>query len=459
MKLLKENIFPIIIIVIGIFYVYHLSLESCLHKEWCGQDIDQYKDYSDSILSGHGFAASNVANIYFVTPDPGNLYIPEILRLPSFSYFITILRLIYDNPLVLVYLNLFLYLGILIYTYLFARMYLGKFYSSLVLLLVAFYPTLLFYSGIYANVDIFSCFMFMGYIFHVLKFENFSFSYKHVFMALLYGTLAILSRQNALPIILIPALYICLNSIFRRKIGYKFKRALLVLSIMILVLFGWSYRNYTIVNSLGLSFYSGNQLYSEHIIFTRFPNQASIYLYNWAKSDKGITFYIQNRIKNGDTIAKAYVSYNSFMKNIMFEHIFKYPIKTLNEYVFSYKTFFMVYPFSSGDNAFLFNLMRIYNFINYFILILLPIFPILIYAKKDLLSEKYEGLIFLWFSTNLYCFASTFFHGTTIGNRGVLPIFPIIVFICIYFLSVIISRTLNLDSFDVYKHGKKTEYL
>jgi len=410
----------LLIILVFTFNIVVLSLKSCSQREWCGQDIDQYKDYSDSLLLGKGFSASKVVNMYFVDPKPGVLYVPEILRLPGYSVLISAGRLFYDSPKIVIYFNILFYLFVLYFSFHLAkRLSLGRL-SYAVLVVVGINPTLIFYTAILPSVDIFTAFCLTGFVYFFLGLDGArSYIPQRLIVVTLLAIMAIFTRQNTLLIVfgLIVAL-VFWKYVRKEKLNLSWYIFILVASIMSVL--AWSARNYFITGYFGMTFYEGNQLFSEHIYFTPYPNKDSIGLSTWAFGHWGAKDIIDERLNMGESIPQAYAFYNKFMYLLTLDHIVKYPQKTSGHFATAVKDFFLVYPFPGEKNILILFLKGLFDFINKLFILGLALTPLLLLFKRTA-ANRYL-LFSLWFLVLLFTLLSSFFHGVVVGNRGVLPV-------------------------------------
>jgi hypothetical protein len=147
MDIIKKHLFLIltfIIIVSSFLYSLNLTQDSCLLKGiWCGQDMDQYVDYSDSILSGHGYSAHKVNNMYMLDPKKDDRYVAEIQRLPAYSILLTFGRLFYNSSKIILIYNYVFYFLILIYSFLLLKIIQLRWIAWFFFICLAFNPTLI----------------------------------------------------------------------------------------------------------------------------------------------------------------------------------------------------------------------------------------------------------------------------------------------------------------------------
>ena len=427
-------IFAVLIFVVPAVF---LSLHSCAQKEWCGQDIDQYKDYSDSLLAGKGYSASKVTNMYFVTPQPGVLYVQEILRLPAYSLVITLMRLVFDSPKVLAYSNLVFYFFTLTYTFLLGRKLLSPKAGYLALVIVGLSPSLLFYSAILPSVDVFTAFCLVGFLYHLMCIRSTNTkvsSIGHTVVTTIFALLAIFTRQNSFLIVLgMTAFLFILDYATDRKMLNSVRTKLclyliiLICSVMSIIL--WSSRNQQVTGYFGMSFISGNQLFNEHIYFTPVPNQDSIAIYTQMVVQNGATKLVETQLALGRTIPQAYAWYNNYISNITMQHILKYPAKTTSHYGYAIKDFFYIYSFSVKTNF----ILRFYAFLYSIIIPLLvgglcTFFFVFLFTRR---KSEFFILAMVWFLVFVFCATSAFVHGAVVGNRGIIPVLPFLALICV----------------------------
>ena len=443
-KDLLLNFILMIISIIAIFYIQNLGSSSCMLKNiWCGQDIDQYIDYSDSLLSGHGFAAKKVTNMYFINPIKEKVYVPEVLRLPGYSLILTLGRYFNNNPRLLIYYNFLFYILILFYTAGILKIFVEKRIIPFAFILIAFNPTLLFYTAIIGNADTFACITLTGFTYHLLKLMQNKKIILNTICTCLLGTLASFSRQNTVLSIFPLLLIFSIISLYEKK-KETFKYLTLISLFIIFFLGLWTYRNYTIIGKPVLSVASGMQLFAEYIEFTPYSDNSTKNLYGKLIGSHGGEKYITAERKKGKTIPQAYASFNNYIEENMINYMIQNPKQILIHYNTAIKSIYLETTFNWPKKDFLSNLKVIDGYLQHILLYISLFVPLTFFIKIDKI-QKYL-ILSLWASSMIFIYISAFFHGIVIGNRGILPVLPLIIIIAITFLqkiSTIISKSIS----------------
>jgi hypothetical protein len=298
---------------------------------------------------------------------------------------------------------------------------------------VLFNPTILFYTAELGNVDTFTAFALLGFVFHITMLYKNKRIRLHTIMATILGVVAVFSRQNIL-LFVFPFLVIFL--LVNNKIEIR-KHLLIVLSVIFLSLSGWVVRNYIITGNPSLSAMSGMQLFTEHIYFGSKKTPMTEDLIKWLYVDKGGEKYIQKEIKTGKTIPQAYASLDSYMSKQTVNYIINNPQPTIEHYGKAIGSIYTSTTFSWTKEDVMFYLKIFEMYLNWGILITFPFFPLMYFLNKD---KNFVLLLNLWTSLFLFVYTSAFFHGVVIGNRGVLPIFPLQILLCSLLFSTVIYK-------------------
>jgi len=435
----RTQVFLVVLFIVAIAYVINQSQHSCLLTNvWCGQDMDQYFDYSNSLLAGKGYSTYKVRNIYFIDLEEKVNYIPEILRLPSYSLMLTSARLLYDSPPVILFLNILFYLGLLIYSILLIRKIIPNILGSIVFAIIAFNPVSIFYTSFFSSVDMLVAFTLVGFVYHAISIFTNRYIFWHTISAILFGVLCALSRQNTL-LFIYPLLTsaLLIEFIVIRKI---LKNYLLIIIFITLALSVWIFRNYMIIGKISISEYSNMQLFAEYIYFTPYQTEETTALVSWLFTNNGGINYIKNERKKGKSIPEAYSSLNSYVGGLIYRNMRDDPYRIIKHYIKGFESFFVGNTFLLENNKFINLLKNLYMHINKFIMHFMLIFPLLsIVAWR--MRIKIDTLIYiLWFASFTFIVISAFAHGIIIGNRGVLPVFSIITIILGYSTLIIIKQ-------------------
>ncbi len=401
--------------------IYYYVQDSCMQKEWCGQDMDQYMDYSNSLLSGNGYSAQKVSNLYFLPPKEGQ-YIPETMRLPAFSLLLTAGRTIYSESTLLVIYNIAFIFLIHAYSYKLFLLFFKK-DALFPLLLILLSPSLLFYTTRMGNVDLFSYAMVTGFVYYAVLLYKKEMSRKIIFLTFFFGVGAIFSRQNTLLFILPVLLFPLLPLIKKRKLD-RYSRVFLGLVVsFVILLVVWVGRNYTITKSLAISTASESQLLNEYTYFSLFPNAETNKLVAWIHIDKAGEKYMQDQLKKNVPVGVAYVTFNKEIAKRTREYMLTHPKLVLNQFRISIASLFLDPTFQWNKNDVMGFLKLLEKPLNTIILLGFIISPAL--CIKQFRRESI--FIPLWIGSITYVLFSAFYHGTVIGNRGILPLYTIII--------------------------------
>ena len=401
--------------------IYYYIQNSCMQKEWCGQDMDQYMDYSNSLLSGNGYSAQKVSNLYFLPPKDEQ-YIPETMRLPAFSLLLTVGRMMYSESTLLVIYNIAFISLILAYSYKLFLLFFKK-DALFPLLLIMLSPSLLFYTTRMGNVDLFSYAMVTGFVYYTVLLYKKEISKKIIFLAFLFGIGAIFSRQNTLLFILPVLLFPLLPHIKKRKLD-QYSKVFLGLLVSFVILLGiWIGRNYTITKSLTISTASDSQLLNEYTYFSLFPNAETNKLVAWIQKDKAGEKYMEEQLKKNVPVGIAYVTFNKEIAKRTREYIFTHPKIVLNQFRLSIASLFLDPTFQWDKNDVMGFLKLLEKPLNTIILLGFIISPALCIKQ----FKKESIFIPLWIGSVIYVLFSAFYHGTVVGNRGILPLYTIVI--------------------------------
>lgn len=422
----KKILFLIIISIFSLIFALKLSLKSCLLKnEWCGQDMDQYIDYSNNLLTGHGFSSKSVSNMYFIDPQKNKEYIPEIQRLPSYPVAISLLRLIYNKPIIILIINYLFYIFILFYFYKISTLLNLGIYTISIFAFLAFSPSLLYYLTQGGNVDIFATFLISSFSYYILRiYEDFNVSIKSISIVAFITPIALLVRQNT-ALYIFPLIIVLLVSLYAKKRMKAVKMVALILIIAVITVSSWILRNYMLVKKPVFSAASGMQLFAEYIIFSPYQNNTTYNLKEWFYAGEGGKLFIEKKTNAGQTIVQAYVGFDEFITNIVYTYLFLHPINFINHYVYAVKSIFTAKSFSFEQKNLFNYLSIIQDGISNIYMYLFLLYPLLIIniVKKSFL------LFSLWVSTLTYILISAFYHGVVIGSRGSLPVLPVILIV------------------------------
>lgn len=388
-----------------------------MRSSWCGQDIDQYKDYSDSMLAGKGFSANAVVNMYYIDPRIGKLYVPEILRLPGYPVLLSAMRFFIDSPIIILWSNALFYGFSLLYTSKLVDSKLSVKASILLILLTALNPTLLFYTFILPSVDVFAAFCLVGFVFHLSKAAIRRGHTGHIIFATVLSVFGLFTRQNLLPVFIGVYLYVLVLS----KQAVNKKHIFVSLLISITVLSAWSYRNYLLTGKYTLSSLSGAQLFGEHIYFTPYPNADSTRLYKMEITNGGFKMKMADYMRSGFPVTQSYSKLDSYAQNITFSHIRSNPQKLLHELPLAYKLFITGSSFGKSNINAVAYLQEVFGFLNKVIMYLFPIS--LLYG---LIFKFRARTVFIGILLALFIFISVFYHGSVVANRGLIPVWPLL---------------------------------
>lgn len=451
MDIIKKHLFLIltfIIIVSSFLYSLNLAQDSCLLKGiWCGQDMDQYVDYSDSILSGHGYSAHKVNNMYMLDPKKDDRYVAEIQRLPAYSILLTFGRLFYNSSKIILIYNYVFYFLILIYSFLLLKIIQLRWIAWFFFICLAFNPTLIYYTALVGNADTFSAAALLGFVYHFNNISKSKLFKLHMVVALILGILAVMSRQNTL-LFIIPYILISLVHYIQIK-NERIKYIVIISGVILLTLLTWVTRNYFITGRPIISAASGSQLFTEYILFTPYPNSDSGIYADWYYNKHGAVIYVNSQLNKGETIEEGYALYDKYITGIVLDYMIHNKRIVLYHYLAALNAFYTDTTFTWTNNDFMMTLKQYEKLISSvfsYILILFPLTFILLRKEKNLYI-----IMALWFSTSLYIYISAFFHGVVIGNRGLLPVLPIVLIMFGFFIQVIVLLMKNVMVFSINK--------
>ncbi|HYD35464.1 MAG TPA: hypothetical protein VD999_05330 [Vitreimonas sp.] len=400
---------------------------------WCGQDVDQYKDYSDSQLTGQGFAAKYVVNMYYLDPKTFNDYVPEVMRLPAFSSLISLGRLIYDHPRLLLFYNYLSVCLIALYTYLLLKEFVHWSIGMIGFSLVILNPVLLFYGAMMGNVDIIVTAGIIATVYHfnrVLKTEPHQKYYWWKFgSALGWCVFTIFSRQNTL-IFILPYMVLAIG---QRYFTHQKNKAILWSGLIIVITLGlmttWMIRNYAHTRHFMLSAASGGQLFMEFTHFTAYPTPESKQLYDWYSSPQGAKAMMAEKRAAGIPVAQAYTEIDDHLAGLAWEYISSH-LHILKPHLIKSLTGFYTGSTFSWERQDLLKWLSTYQKpLHTFYLWATLLFPLPL-----LITKKWWHIPSLswWLPLHTFIFLSAFFHGTVIGSRGYLPMIPLsIIMICV----------------------------
>lgn len=409
---------------------------------WCGQDMDQYIDYSTSILTGHGYSAHTVSTLYFVHPE-SNLYIPETMRLPAYPLLLTIARLFYNQPLILLVVNILCISIIITYSYkLYTHFFTNSWWIPFLLLLVN--PTIIFYTTQMASVDIFTYAMVTGFTYHIIMLYKQKKVSIHTFFAFLFGLGAIFSRQNTLLYILPVSFLPLLESIYvyRKHMHKLLKNTFFLLLVgFIFFLALWVGRNFIITKSPTISTFSDLQLFNEYTYFSLFPNKQTKELVDWLYLDKTGEMYMSESIAKGMPIPVAFNQFNKIIHTKIMQYIFSHPNEIFLQFILSIKSFFLDTTFTwKSTTDILYRFKQVEVIINTILVSGVLISPFF-YRK---LKREGKIYVYMWIGLFLYVTVSAFFHGVVVGNRGILPLYTVFVLLSFYTLKDILILFYNI---------------
>lgn len=416
---------------------------SCMYTAWCGQDMDQYLDYSTSLLQGHGYSAHLVSTLYFVATKDG-LYIPETMRLPAYPLLLTLGRMLYNTPQLLIGFNILFISIILWYSYrLFLLFFDDTWWMPFIILLVN--PTILFYTTQMANVDLFTYAMVTGFIYHTICLYAKKRSLIHIIATCIFGLGAIFSRQNTLlfilPVVGLP-IFENISLYFKDKKQLFFNSFFIVCTVFILFLGVWVGRNFLITKTPTISTFSDLQLFNEFVYFSLFPNKETKDLVKWLYTDKSGEKYMNEQIARQISIPVAFTAFNKQIRERNRNYILSHPQQVFYQSVLATKSFFLDTTFVWTKPDLLFHLKQKEYWVNLMLLLGTLCYPLLHLMKKD----KNKFMLYMWSGVVCYVLLSAFFHGTVVGNRGILPVYSVIVLLSFKSVADILRRVFMVAS-------------
>lgn len=448
--LLRKHFFSIVLTLVvtsAFFYAFSLTSSSCLVKgAWCGEDMDQYMDYSNNLLSGHGYSSRLVNNMYFI-PLKENVYIPEIIRHPGFPLLLTSIRLFYNNPKILLFLNYVLYAGILFFTYKIAKMLLqNKWLALLVLCIVSFDATLLYFTALVGDADVLAAFAIAGFLYFFLKISLFYQSEKshivrNTIFASIFGILSVMSRDNTAFFILgIIVFSLILSVSFYRKIFQK-KYTVIVLGLIFIVLLAWSVRLYVLTGRVIFSAEVGSQLFDEHIIFGLVQTPESIQMAHWY--EKTAWEYIAQQRSRGVSILQANEVVDLKLENMTISYIIRHPGISWQHFTKGVYDIFTLSPFVwEKFDTFYINqrFTGLLGIFNYFVMLL---FPVVVFFVRNKKATAFVFILSLWLILLSFLLVTALFHGTIMGTRASISVMPIISILVVIFIQQIVTGLLR----------------
>lgn len=444
---LKKRFFTVVLfatVAIAFFYALSLSNSSCLTKgQWCGEDMDQYKDYSDNLLSGHGYSSHKVNNMYFV-PLQENIYIPETVRHPGYTIVLTIGRLISNTPYMLLILNLFFYVSILYFSYKIAITFLkNKWLSLLTLIFISFDATLLYFTTRGGNADIFAAFSIAGFTYFFLKIsilysEEKAHVLRNTIIAGIFGVCAVMSRDNTSYFVLgIIGLTLLLSKIPYGKFLSK-KFLFICFLIVLMSLIAWSVRIYGLTGKILFSTEMGTQLFDEHIIFALVTNSETNTLAYWYEHTAWK--YVAEQRKLGVSIPRVNAIIDVKLQNMTLTYIARHIDISWQHFVKATFDIFSSSPFYWEKFDSFFILKNLTTFFGKLYLYTMLLFPSIILFVKNKKSMTLVFSLLLWFVLFSFLLLSAFFHGTIMGTRGSFSVLPITVMLVIFYFQQLALR-------------------
>lgn len=437
LPILKKHLTTIIaccIVVISLSYAFSLSSQSCLLKnKWCGEDVDQYKDYSDNLFTGHGYTSHQVNNMYFI-PRKENIYIPETIRHPAFPLLLTLGRLIYNKPPLLLFFNYMFFIGILFFTYKTAQILLkNDWLSLLVLFIVSFHAEMIYYTALLGNVDTFSAFTLVGFIYFSSKvfFNKVSHSFGNIIGASIFGIGAAMARENT-PFFLLffLVLLLCALHFFLKEKKIQ-KNVFIIFFVVLLSVLVWSVRLYTLTGQILVAVDAGTQLFDEHIVFTLHPTRQTkqmVYWYNVTAWKEMVALRNQ-----GKTIPQANALIDGQIQKMTYNYLWQHKDITFTHVTISFYRLFTQLPFSWGDSIQFLRIKRYtfrFNLISFFVMLVFPLVILLRLKKRD---RSFYFICCLWLSAFVFLLLSAFYHGAIMVNRGEIAVLPLVAILVICF--------------------------
>lgn len=436
-KLVKKQNLPLILFFfLSIIIALSLSTKSCLlDRIWCGQDMDQYLDYSDNLLSGHGFSAQKVSSMYFIDPAKEHIYIPEILRLPGYPLILSMGRIFYNKPLLALFYNFFFYAMILIYSLKLIKFFLSPPFWLLAFSLIALNSTFVFYTTQMGNADVFAGFAIIGFTFHFLSLLKGKNVKINLVLCSALGILSILSRQNT-SIFILPLIGIFILTLIRQGKKTQIKYLITLFLIILLPMVIWIFRNFTLTHKPLISAASGMQLFSEHIQFSPYQNKTTAEITTWVTAGGGKN-YISSFRKEGHTVPEAYALFDEYVRKITWGYIINNPSNTINQFALEVRSIYVEPSYSWEKKDILFFLKKIDTYVSSIYLYLMLLFPLIYFKNKNLMP------VYVWAPLSLFIYVSAFFHGIIIGSRGLLPVLPLVIIFSVLFIEVFILKCLE----------------
>jgi hypothetical protein len=402
--------------------------------------MDQYLDYSTSLLQGHGYSAHLVSTLYFVETKDG-LYIPETMRLPAYPLLLTLGRVFYNAPQLLIGFNILFISIILWYSYrLFLLFFDDTWWMPFIILLVN--PTILFYTTQMASVDLFTYAMVTGFMYHVTYLYKKKRSWVQIIATCLFGLGAIFSRQNTLllilPVVGLP-IFENISLYFKDKKQLFFNSFFIVCTVFVLFLSVWVGRNFLITKSPTISTFSDLQLFNELVYFSLFPNNETKDLVKWLYTDKSGEKYMNEQIARHVSIPVAFSAFNKQIRERNRNYILSHPQQVFYQSVLATKSFFLDTTFVWTKPDLLFHLKQKEYWVNLMLLLGVLCYPFL-YLKNN---DKNHLMFYIWTGVVCYVLLSAFFHGTVVGNRGIIPLYSVIVLLSFKSISSILDKVRN----------------
>jgi len=186
--------------------------------------------------------------------------VPTAYQPVGYPFFLAIIYWIFGHRyLVVEFINVLLSLGTCVFTYLVAKRLASPVCSRLTLLILALFPSQIFFTSLLASEILFTFLLFVV-VYFSLKHEAYPRMYLSVFLGLLLGLL-ILVRAVALILPVVIALFYFKSA---GRTGVILRNAIIMMVVAFLTLLPWMLRNkltlgtFTVATSGGINLYIGN---------------------------------------------------------------------------------------------------------------------------------------------------------------------------------------------------------
>ena len=294
-----------------------------------------------------------------------------------------------------------------------------------------------------ASVDLFTYAMITGFTYHAVLLYKHQKNIMHFIFTFIFGIGAIFSRQNTLlyilPVTFLPILENALQYLKMKKEIFTDKFFLLCLG-FVLVLSIWIGRNFFLTSAATISTFSDLQLFNEYTYFSLFPNKESTNLVDWLYTQKAGEVFMTEQIAQNVPIPVAFNSFNKIIHKKTTEYILAHPGEVLMQFGIASKSFFLDTTFVWKDTQdILSHLKKIEAKITIMLLLGFLLFPFAYIWEK----VKDRVKLYIWIGLFFYVFFSAFFHGTVVGNRGVLPLYSVFVLLSFLSLSIIFDKVVK----------------